>query len=115
MFRKKRTGRYGSFVGCHATQLVSCSTRAVSLGKENGRGKHEKSGGSAPDPVPWSCEETDVGGCNDKAPKKTRVICEGQIGKTMLSVFLKTTEVSTQIFWFKYSKSLLVTIYLISP
>ena len=40
---------------------------------------------------------------------------EGQIGKSMLSVFLKTTEVSTLIFWFKYSKSLLVTIYLISP
>ena len=57
-------------MGCHATQLVSCSTMAISLGKENGRGKHEKSGGSAPDRVPWSCEETDLGGCNEKAPKK---------------------------------------------
>lgn len=98
MFGKRRTGRCGSFSGCHATQLVGCSTMAVSLGKENGRGKHEKSSGSAPDPVSRSCEETDLGGCNEKAPKKTRVICEGQIGKNILSVFLKATEVNTLIF-----------------
>lgn len=78
MFRKRRTGRCGSFMGCHATQLVSCSTMAISLGKENGRGKHEKSGGSAPDRVPWSCEETDLGGCNEKAPKKQESYVRGR-------------------------------------
>ena len=51
---------------------------AISLGKENGRGKHEKSGGSAPDRVPWSCEETDLGGCNEKAPKKQESYVRGR-------------------------------------
>ena len=78
VFRKRRAGRCVSIMGCHAIQVVGSSTIANSLGIGNGREKCEKSHCPTPDPVPWSCEETDLDVCNEKVAKKTELYESGR-------------------------------------
>lgn len=93
---KRGAGTCVSILGCHAAQLVVSSTVPISLEQEMEGKKCETSLCSAPDPVPWSHEETVLDSYNDdvgKKPESSERGCKArQTEKSLMLMFVKTKE-----------------------